>query len=49
MADLLLGIEAAHGGKTTDPGADSWLNLLSSHPATVSRAQRLKQGHVAAV
>jgi Zn-dependent protease with chaperone function len=49
MADLLLGMEAeAHGRPPATAGdaGDGWSSLLSSHPDTALRAQRLRQGRV---
>jgi len=49
MADLLLGIEAKarseSRAKTPSAPEAGWMQLLSSHPATVERAQDLKRGH----
>lgn len=50
MADLLLGIEGRPNAPASQEAmkpsqAAVWTNLLSSHPDTVLRAQRLKQGH----
>lgn len=50
MADLLLGIEAAHGGRGEAAAAgerSSWNSLLSSHPETPQRARDLKDGQPA--
>jgi Zn-dependent protease with chaperone function len=49
MADLLLAMEAAAHGKPADARAnsgDGWSNLLSSHPDTALRAQKLKRGQL---
>jgi hypothetical protein len=44
MADLLLALESAHGGKDAAGGQPGWLSLLSSHPETALRARKLKEG-----
>jgi predicted Zn-dependent protease len=41
MADLLLRME---GGAKNGSGDQSWLEFLSSHPATPQRAEALKGG-----
>lgn len=49
MAELLLGMEAAAHGSPPAASPDrtaSWATLLSSHPDTALRAQRLRQGRV---
>ena len=46
MADLLLGVENARGGKAPAAGEASWASLLSSHPETAVRARKLKLGQV---
>jgi Zn-dependent protease with chaperone function len=47
MGDLLLGIEGAQAAhRKVDTGAGGLASLLSSHPETALRAQKLKQGQV---
>jgi Zn-dependent protease with chaperone function len=46
MGDLLLGIEGAQAARKVDSSAGGLASLLSSHPETALRAQKLKQGQV---
>jgi Zn-dependent protease with chaperone function len=46
MAELLLGLEAAQAAGKQAASSAGLTSLLSSHPQTAERAQKLKQGHV---